>query len=200
MAGNINEALIFLITSVFNIFIILLIIRLILAWVHADYHHRITQVVTTLTDTFILPLRRVIKNIGGLETSTLLFIFVLEIIKYLLILWIPFGFPNLLGVLLLAFADTIGLTLQVFFYSILIQAVISFIQPATPILEQFNSPIMRPFQKMVKPVKGIDISPIFALIVIQLLIILAIKPLIAMGLDIAVVAQVANTTQPFKRF
>ena len=189
MSGTTLNAFLFLFTSIFDIYLFVLLIRLVLAWSGGSYQHPITQLIVTLTRFIIDPLRRFLPDVKGIETSTLAVILLVECIKFFLISCMTFGFPNLLGVSILAFADALKLLLQAFFYGIILQALISFIQPQSPILfilNKLTAPILRPLQRLIPPINGFDISPIPALIVLQLLIIILVNPLLAQGLAIAV--------------
>lgn len=188
MSDSIRAALLFLINTLFDLYLFILMIRLILVFVGANYFDPITQFIVKCTDFIVKPLRRWIPNFRNLELATLILIFVLEIIKFLLIAGMSFGMPTILGLLILALSGSIRLILETFFYAILLQAIMSWIQPMTSInqlLYQFTSPIMRPLRRIIPLVGGIDISPIPALIGLQLLIIIFVNPLMALGLGIA---------------
>lgn len=188
MSDTIRAALLFLVDTSFSLFAFLLFVRLVLAYVGAHYADPVTQLVVRLTDWIVKPLRRWLPNKFGIELSTLLLIFSSEIIKFLVIGLLSFGLPHVVGLLLLALADTIKLISQTFFYAILIQAIMSWVQPQSSmnyLLHQFNSPIIRPIQRLIPSLNGIDISPIPAMILLQLVIILLVNPLMAMGLGIA---------------
>ncbi len=183
-----RAALLFLINTLFDLYIFVLIVRLVLVYVGANYFDPTTQFITKLTDFLIRPLRKIIPNYGRIEFSTLIVVIVLELIKFLAISSITFGLPNIVGLFILAFADALKLLIQTFFYAILLQAIMSWIQPYSPMnqmLYQFTSPIMRPFRRIIPPIGGIDISPIAALIILQLLIILLVNSLMSMGLRVA---------------
>ncbi len=189
MTDTLRAALLFLVTAVFDAYLYILMIRLILVWGNADYYNPIIQFIAKCTDAIIKPIRRRIPNYRHLESATLLVIFVLSIVKYLLLCLISFGMPNFLGVIILAIGNCFKLVIDCFFYAILLQALLSWIQPGSPIndvLYQFNSPLMRPAQRMIPPISGIDISPIPVLLMLQLLIIIVVSPLLAYGLGIAI--------------
>lgn len=188
MSETIRAALIFLVQTVFDIYLFVLVIRLVLAWVGADYTHPVTQLVVKFTSPLIKPLRKFIPDFRKLETATVVLILLVELIKFSIISALSFGFPNLGGLLLIGLADSLQLLLQTFTYAILIQAIMSWIQPGSPInslLYQFTSPIMQPLQRYIPLVGGIDITPIPAIIMLQLLSIVLVKPLIAVGLGVA---------------
>lgn len=188
MPTAVNLGLLFLINTLFDFYLYILMIRIILVYVHAHYFHPFTQFIVKCTDFIIKPLRRIIPNYGRLENASILLLLILAFIKYLLIFSISSRFPNLLGVLIVACGDGIKILLQTFFYAIIFEAILSWIQPwseLSRLLYQFNAPIMQPFRRLIPPIANIDISPIAALIVLQLLLIVLVNPLMMLGLQVA---------------
>lgn len=188
MTNTVNTALLFLVNTLFDLYLIILVIRIILVWVGADYYNPLVQFIVRCTDFIVKPLRRIIPNIGRLECSSVLIVIALELIKFFFVSMLVFGLPNVSGLIILSIADAIKLIIQTFFYAVLAQAILSWIQPRSPIsfvLYQFTSPIMRPLHRIIPPVGGFDISPIPALIILQLLIILLVTPMMDIGLRIA---------------
>lgn len=188
MSEALRAALLFLVTTVFNLYLFMLIIRVILVWIGANYYEPVTQFIVKVTDFIVKPLRNLIPNYRGIEFSSLVIILALEIIKFLIISLLSFGFPNIFGLIILAIADSIKLLLEAFFYAILLQAILTWIQPGAPInylLARFTAPIMNPIRRVIPPIAGVDISPIPALIILQLLIILIVNSLMGIGLGVA---------------
>lgn len=188
MSDTMRAAALFLINTLFNLYLFILIIRLILVWVRTDYFNPVTQFIVKLTDFIIKPLRRVIPNIKSLETATLTLVFVLEMIKYFFLTWMSIGYPAWAGLPVLAIADILALIIQTFTYAIIVQAILSFVQPMSPImyiLARFTSPIMQPLERVIPLVGGINITPIPALLILQLLNIILVSPLMAMGQSLA---------------
>ncbi len=184
MPVPVQSALIFLVSSLFDMYLFILIIRLILAWVGANYFDPVTQFIIKFTDPIIKPLRRRIPNVQRIEVSTLLVIVFLELCKYALVTMLDSGMLNLSGVILLATGDTLKIMIQTFFYAILLQVVLSWVQPASNtnyLLMQFTSPIMRPLHRIIPNVGGFDITPIPALLLLQVLQILIVYPIMSMG-------------------
>ncbi|RDI41319.1 YggT family protein [Aquicella lusitana] len=188
MFNTLHTAILFLISTLFDLYLFLLTVRIILVYVGANYFDTITQFVVKLTDVIVRPLRRLIPNIQRIETASIVAVLVLETLKFFLISILSYGMPNPVGLLILAIGDFIKLILVTFFYAIILQVVLSWLQPQSPVnrtLYQFTSPVMRPFQRLIPPISGIDISPIPALIVLQLLIILLANPIMAAGMGVA---------------
>lgn len=186
MENPFTGAGIFLVNVLFDLYLLVLLTRLILFWVGANSFNPVSQFILKITNPIITPFKRFIPNIKKLETATLIIILLLQMIKFFLISFIAMGFPyNLFGLIILAFADSLKLLLETFFYAILLFAILTWIRMGSSqvveFLAQITAPIMRPFQKFIPPINGIDISPIPALIVLQLIIILVVKPLIYLG-------------------
>jgi YggT family protein len=163
--------------------------RLILAWVGADYHNPITQFVVKMTSFFIKPMKKFLPDIRGIETSTLVAIILVEVIKFFLITVLSFGLPNIFGLIILGIGDFIQLLIWALSIALILQVILSWVQPGSHVhqtLDKFTSPLMRPFQRVLPPVAGIDISPIPALIILQLLIIVLVNPMKGVGLGMAI--------------
>lgn len=188
MSETLRATLLFLVSTLFNFYLFILVIRLILAWVESDYYHPITQFVVKSTRFIIKPFKKLIPDHRGVELATVVLILIIEVIKFLLISFLSFGYPNILGLIIISIVDVIKLVIETFFYAILFRAIMSWIQPGSTIsfdLQRFTSPILHPIQRVMPPVAGFDLSPIPALIILQLLIITLIKPLLAFGLGVA---------------
>lgn len=174
MYQSLNNTGIFLISSLFDLYLMVLCIRLILAYSRANYFNPIVRFIITMTQPIIAPLRRYIPNHNGIEFSTLLFMVVLATIKYLMISALFFTVPNIGLLFVGAIFNCIKLILNTFFYSILFGAILSFLTPGeTPlsqVLSQLSAPILRPLQRLIPPIAGFDLSPIPALLMLQIFI------------------------------
>ncbi len=186
MPSAVNQAGFFLVSTLFDIYIFILLLRIILVATRINYFNPVSQFISRVTQFIVNPLRRVIPNVKNIETASIVLVIVLEMVKFFLISLLLIGFPNPLGLIILSVADALKATANIYFYGILIQAILSWIptmgySPILSVVSQITQPVIRPFQRIVPLVGGVDISPIPAMIVIQLLIILLISPLLAFG-------------------
>jgi YggT family protein len=102
---------------------------------------------------------------------------------------LSFGFPNIFGLLIISIADTIELILVTLVFAIFIQWLVSLLQPESPINQLLNKltwPIMRPLQRVIPRIGGLDWSWVPAMIALFLIIIIVVQPLKAIGLGIAI--------------
>lgn len=191
MFGSIHGILVFLITQVFDIFNYILIFRVLLAATGSYSNEPLVQVVVRATSFITTPVRKFIPDYKNIEVGTIVLIFVLAFIKNLLRILISFGVPDILslimGLFVMAIGDVLNLFCWVLFFLILIKAILSWIQPnlPNPMLDRIVNPILRPAQRFIPPVSGIDFSAILPLIFLQLLSFFVFNPIIAKGYNIA---------------
>ncbi|MDQ1362344.1 MAG: YggT family protein [Pseudomonadota bacterium] len=163
---------IFLIDTLFYLYTLLLMLRLLLQWTRADFYNPLSQFVVKATSPVVVPLRRIIPGIGGLDIATLLLVLVFTFVKLVLISWIS-GLPfNALWLLLATLMETLILLLDIFLFSIFILALMSWINPdpyhpAAALLRSITRPVMKPLQQRLPLIGGIDISPMVAIIIIM---------------------------------
>ncbi len=171
-----TQALLFLISTLFNLYLFVLILRFMLALARADYYHPLTQFVTRLTQPIVAPVRKYIRNVGNIELATLLWLYFITLIKMLVIFLLFGAIPNLILLLFFAFIAAIKLILLAFTIAIIVQAVMSWISHGySPLQQTVNSivdPLLRPIRRIVPLVAGVDISPLVALILLQFISIL----------------------------
>lgn len=176
MSGTLNNAGLFLVTTLFDLYLFVLCSRLLLAFVRADYFNPITRFIIKLTNPIILKLRRIFPNYRNLETSTLLFILFLGTIKFLIVSLLFDTMPNATTLFFLVILGALKMMISIFFYAILFHAILSWIQPGfspiSQVLSQLSSPILRPLQRTIPLIAGFDLAPLFALIILQFVMIL----------------------------
>ena len=182
MLETLIAILVFLINTAADFCTFVLIARVILVWVHADYFNPLTQLVAKLTDFAVLRVKRFIPTVKDVELSSLLLIFLLEFVKFILIGLLLYRFPSIVGLTLLCIAEILKLTINVFFYAILVQVILSWFPyqytQVYNLLAIITAPILRPLRHFLKPYHGFDISPVFALIGLQLIVFIFIDQLL----------------------
>ena len=176
-----NQALIFLISTIGGLFTLALLLRFILQLLRAPARNPLSEFVAALTNFAVLPARRVVPGWWGLDLATLALAWLVEVIQLWLTLKLkgyefgPAVGTALAALALLAVIQLAKLAIYIVMAAIILQAVLSWINPYSPLaplLTSVTRPFLRPFQKMVPPVANVDLSPLFVLIVCQLLLIL----------------------------
>jgi YggT family protein len=178
-----NQAAAFVLDAIFSLFILAALVRFWMQAFRAPSHNPIAQFMMALTDWAVKPMRRVVPGLWKLDWASLVvawaFEFLLQVLLVLLIGGSPLDNPGILSVLLfISFVKLIRLSIYVFMGAIIIQAVLSWVNPYSPVAPFFNAltnPFMRPVKRVIPPIGGVDISPVFVLIFFQLLLILPVQ-------------------------
>jgi YggT family protein len=181
-----NNAGIFLIQTLFGFYILAVMLRFLLQWVRADFYNPLAQFLVKLTNPPLLPLRRVIPGLMGLDMAAVVLMLSLQVVELLLIFYLTAHSTKLPGLLLLAVAQLLGLLINVLFWAVILQAILSWVnpdpyQPVVRLLYQLTEPILRLARRMIAPISGLDLSPILVLVVLHLLKLLLVAPLQDMG-------------------
>ena len=185
MTFNTGNALVFLVDVVFGLYIGVLLLRYILQVVQADFYNPLSQFVWQVTNPPVIPLQRIIPRWQRHDFAALVIAYLLSAVNVRLDLALSgFGLavPDLL---VWALVKLIILTCNLYFFSILIQAIMSWVSPGMPtpaqaVLWSINEPLLRPVRSVLPPVAGLDLSPIVVLIALQLLVRLLPVPAISM--------------------
>lgn len=191
MLNSLNTAGLFLIKSIFDLYIFIVMLRIILQWVHADFSNPVFELVTRLTNPPLKPLRRLVPNLSGIDFAAVILLLFLEIIKLGLLVWLQIGaIPTLMGLSVLAFAELLNQLINIFFFAILALAVLSWLSPLAhgPLVEvlyRLCEPLLRPMRRIIPPIAGFDLSPVPVLIILQLLTMLVVQPLMRIGIALA---------------
>ena len=188
MSGNyFAQATIFLVELFFNIFILALILRYLFTIVRVDSLNPLSILIIKITNPLLKPLRRTIPGYFGVDWSSVLALFLVQAIEIMLVALIINGAPPILGGLaILAIAHLLRMILYIYLFIILIQVIISWINPNTynpiiKIMHQISTPILKPARKIIPSAGGIDFSPLIILVIINLFMILVISPLMDLG-------------------
>jgi len=178
-----TTALIFLIETAAGFFTVALLLRFLLQWAHAAQRNPISEFLNALTNWAVRPARRVIPGFWGLDLATLLLAWLTQLIELFLVLQVrgfsfgPAAGQAIVALMLLAAVMIVKLILYIIIVVVIVQAILSWVNPYSPISPLLNAlarPLLRPFQRRIPPVANVDLSPLFVIIVCQLLLILPI--------------------------
>lgn len=175
-----SQILRFLLDTVLGFFVFLLLARFYLQLLRAPFRNPLGQFVSALTNWLVLPARRLIPGMFGLDLASFLLAWLLEALLLFLLFVLRTGSLGGATGLAVGVFFSLGLlelarfSLYLLIGVILIQAVISWVNPYAPLAPLFNAltgPFLRPFQRLIPPIGNIDLSPLFALVAAQLLLI-----------------------------
>lgn len=177
-----TNPIIFLVKTLFGLYIALVVIRFLLQWAGADFYNPISQFVVKLTTPVLRPLRNVIPGYGGMDVASLVLAWLLKSLELMTLALLLGLNRNLLGAFGWAIPALVGLIISIFLFAILIRVILSWVNPdpynpAVDLLTRITDPILRPAQRLIPPIGGIDLSPMAAMIGLVLLEMLLLPPL-----------------------
>ncbi|MEQ9397478.1 YggT family protein [Haliea sp.] len=170
----VSEILAYLIQTLLTLALVAVVLRLLLQLVRADFYNPVSQFLARLTNPLVLPLRRVVPSLGGLDLSSLLLALVLQMAAIVALLALNgVGPPNIVLLLVWSVLGVVGLVVNIYFFALLAMIILSWIAPASRhpallLLFQLTEPVMAPFRKMLPTMGGLDFSPILVFILINI--------------------------------
>jgi len=184
--GYFSEAGIFLVSTVFDLYILVVALRFLLQMVRADFYNPVSQFIVTLTNPPLRYMRRWIPGYAGIDWACLILLLGVQVLELALVSLIGGQSPSIPGLLVLSFANLIRLCIYILMFAIIVQVIISWVAPGaynpwTVLLYRLTDFILRPARRLLPPVSGVDFSPWLVLVALQLGIILIVKPLLRFG-------------------
>lgn len=181
-----TTALNFLLNTVLNLLTLVFLLRFFMQLLRAPFNNPLGHMVITLTDFAVKPVRVFIPSWKKIDLSTLFLAILTQLLLQLCLIWLR-DFPLSLagptawyGVLGLSLLGVLKTSIDVFFYAILLQVILSWVNPYSPIsgvLDSLTKPILAPIRRILPVASGLDFSPLVALILIQMLNISVLKTL-----------------------
>ena len=173
--GAVNEILGYLAQTFFSIYLFAMLLRFLLQLVRADFYNPICQFLVKITNPVVLPARRLIPSVGGLDLASLVLAVLLQMAAIAVILLINgIAFPNPLIGLTWAALGVVGLLVNIYFFALLGMIILSWVapgsnNPAIYLLHQITEPVMAPLRKVLPTMGGLDFSPILVFILINII-------------------------------
>ena len=197
-ANYFTSPLAFIITTLFDLYILLVLLRFILQMLRADFYNSVSQFIVKMTTPPLKILRRFIPSILGQDTAAIVLCLIIIYGKFMLLRTLnipviaiadvgaPIGLVSYFGLFIYSIADLASLFISVFLVATIIQVVISWISPGqyNPVIGLVNTitaPILRPIQKRMPSMGGFDFSSMIAILVLMVGKMLIIPPIVHLG-------------------
>ena len=197
-SGYLVSPLMLIINTLFDLYVLLVLLRFLLQMLRADFYNPVSQFVVRVTTPPLRPLRRVIPSVAGQDTASIVLCLLVIYAKFLILrlLDIPaiqisteaalIGSVSYAGLLVYGIADLVSLILTVFLITIIIQVILSWINPGhyNPVIGLVNriaEPVLRPIRRFIPPIGGLDLSPLFACLALMVAKMLIVPPIVMLG-------------------
>jgi YggT family protein len=163
----------YLVNALVGLALYAVLLRFWLQWVRGDFRNEVGQFLIAVTNPVVVPLRRILPSIGSIDTATLVLALLVALVKIGLLSLIQGFTPPLVNTLLYAFAELLRCSIYLFMAALIVSIIVSWFNPQSynPIVivaQSIANPLLLPFRRLIPPLAGLDISPIFVFILLNL--------------------------------
>lgn len=197
-ASYLTSPLMLIINTLFDLYILLVLLRFLLQVLRADFYNPVSQFIVKVTTPPLRLLRRFIPSVAGQDSASIVFCLLLIFSKFLLMralsipavhiggMMAPLATVSYAGLLVYCIADLIALILTVFLGAIIIQVILGWVSPGqyNPVIglvHKLAEPVLKPVRKLIPSMGGLDLSPLFATLLILVAKMLIVPPIIYLG-------------------
>ena len=173
------QAVFFLINAVVSFFCTLLLLRFIMQMSRVSFAGQLGDFVVKLTNWAVKPLRRIVPGVAGVDWASLVAALWLQLMLAGLIISLSSvelgadALGTILMILMLAIRGLIRLAVYIMIGAIILQAVLSWVNPYSPVAPTVNQlvrPILDPIRRFMPLIAGIDLSPLVAILLLQVVL------------------------------
>jgi YggT family protein len=170
-------AILFVLDALLTLVVVAFLLRAVMPLARADFRNPLGQAVLRFTDPLVRPLRRVLGPVGRVDVASFVALLLVQFAGAALLRLVAGGGFDLAGTLLAGLTELVRTVLRFYSVAILAYAVLSWIapgaySPATRLLAALCEPLLTPVRRILPPVAGLDLAPLFVLIGLQALQIL----------------------------
>ena len=183
MSAALSQTLMLIIKSLGGLYLLAVLLRFLLQAVRADFYNPVSQAIVKVTAPALLPFRRIIPGYRGIDFASLVLALVLNsLFTFLLIVIAGFNPPGIGIIVAWSFVGLIAFFLKIYFWSLIISIVASFVAPfsGNPVLlvvYQILEPLYSRIRRIIPPMGGLDLSPIFIFLAINVIEIMVVGTL-----------------------
>ena len=163
------QSVIFLLDNLVAFFVILLLARFHFQWLRVPFRNPVGEFLVATTNWLVLPARRVVPGLAGLDLATLLLAWLLQALGTLAILVIVGAERGAAALAAVAAVELLRLSIYILVFALVVQAVLSWVNPTAPMAWIFNAvtlPFLRPLRRFLPPIGGIDLTPLVLIVLL----------------------------------
>ena len=174
------QAGMFLLDALIGFMTVALLLRFYMQAFRVSFGNQIGAFIVQLTNWLVKPLRKLLPGLFGLDLASLVPAYLLQVLLLLAVFALRGGLEVLAIERLLALIfwqgalATLRLSIYLLIGALFLQAIISWVSPHSPLAQpvaQLTRPFLRPIQRFVPPIAAIDLSPLIAILLAQLVLI-----------------------------
>jgi len=194
---GLSTAAVYILQTIGSLYLLIVLLRFILQLVRADFYNPLSQFIVRATHPLLKPLRKVIPSFAGLDLASLVLAILVQLVLMALILMLMgYGLDNPLQLLIWSIIGVTALFIKVFFFALIISVILSWVaqgshNPAAELINQICDPLLAPIRRILPSLGGLDLSPIVAFLILNLINMLVVRNLAVMtgmfkGLSLAI--------------
>lgn len=170
-----QDALVFVVSTLLELYVITFVLRLLLGWVRADFRNPLAQLIIKATNPLVIPARRIIPAAGKLDTATIVVLVLLQTATTAILMQLScIGTPQVDQIVVLGLLRLVHVVLNVYFWLLIVYVLASWLSPggynpALALLSSIVAPVLAPLRRIIPVIGGIDLSPIAAFLAIGFL-------------------------------
>jgi YggT family protein len=177
-----TDPIIFLIDTFVSLYILAVVIRFLLQWTRADFYNPISQFLVKVSHPPLKILRRFVPSIGKIDTASIVLGLTLQIASDFSILMLKGVSVSISALIILSFTQLISLLINIFVFAVFARAILSWFDPnghnpASSLLHHLTEPLLGLCRKVIPDLGGMDLSPLLALVALQLAKMMLLPPL-----------------------
>lgn len=177
-----TDPVIFLIDTMVSLYVLAILLRFLLQWVRADFHNPISQFLVKITHPPLKILRRIVPSMGKIDTSSIVLALILQMVADFSILILKGVMVSIPALVLVSFTQLVSMLLNIFVFAVFARALLSWFDPgnynpATSLLHNLTEPLLSLCRRIIPDLGGMDLSPLIALVFLQLAKMMVLPPL-----------------------
>ena len=181
-ASYMTDPAIFLIDTLFSLYILAIVLRFLFQWTRADFYNPISQFLVKITHPPLKIIRRFVPAVGKIDTSSIVLALALQMLADFSILALKGVMVGFIALIILSFTQVLSLLINVFIFAVFARAILSWFDPgnynaASSLLQSLTEPLLNMCRKVIPDLGGMDLSPLVALVVLQLAKMMILPPL-----------------------
>ncbi len=186
-ASYMTNPIVFLIDTVVSLYVLAILLRFLFQWTRVDFYNPISQFLVKVTHPPLKLLRRVVPSIGKIDMASLVLALALQILADFLILALQGEIAGITALVLYSFKQLVEMVLNIFVFAVFARAILSWFDPgnynpASSILQRLTEPLLSICRKVIPDLGGIDLSPLVALVFLQLAKMMILPPISQLAL------------------
>lgn len=162
------NALTFLISTLFDLYLMVVILRIWLQLARADFYNPFSQFIVKATHPLIAPMRRILPSMGRFDTASFVLALIVVMVKVLLISLIAGGGIDVVLFLIFALVSVVKKAGVLLFWMLIIRAILSWFNqgynPIVMVMDQLTEPLLAPVRRIIPPIGGLDLSIMLVII------------------------------------